>query len=210
LKKPIAIVGAGGLGREVLTVLNALLDWETTGFYDDKITKGDIIKLLPVLGTLDDLRQVREPTYVVLAVGDALVKKKIIQLLDGNSNIHYPALIHPRALIQEIASVKLGKGTIISAGAILTADIVIGEHVLINISCTIGHGTSIGNGCSIMPGVNIAGDVTIGTHTLIGSGANILGGVKIGSHARVGSGAVVTKDVKANATVVGIPAREIS
>ncbi|NOS92206.1 MAG: hypothetical protein HOP30_09810 [Cyclobacteriaceae bacterium] len=31
----------------------------------------------------------------------------------------------------------------------------------------------------------------------------------MGDGARVGSGAVVTKDVKANSTVVGIPAREI-
>lgn len=43
----------------------------------------------------------------------------------------------------------------------------------------------------------------------IGSGATILCGVTIGERAVVGAGAVVTKDVAADATVVGNPAREL-
>lgn len=41
----------------------------------------------------------------------------------------------------------------------------------------------------------------------IGSGATILGGVTIGENATIGAGSVVTKDVPADATVVGNPAR---
>lgn len=41
----------------------------------------------------------------------------------------------------------------------------------------------------------------------IGSGATLLGGVTIGERAIVGAGSVVTKDVPANATVAGNPAR---
>lgn len=41
----------------------------------------------------------------------------------------------------------------------------------------------------------------------IGSGAIIMGGVTIGKGAIVGAGAVVTKDVEANSTVAGVPAR---
>src|ERR1700757_5163566 len=41
----------------------------------------------------------------------------------------------------------------------------------------------------------------------IGSGATILANVTIGENALVGAGAVVTKDVPANAVVVGNPAR---
>jgi acetyltransferase-like isoleucine patch superfamily enzyme len=43
----------------------------------------------------------------------------------------------------------------------------------------------------------------------IGSGATILCGVCIGERAQVGAGAVVTKDVPADATVVGNPAAAI-
>jgi acetyltransferase-like isoleucine patch superfamily enzyme len=44
----------------------------------------------------------------------------------------------------------------------------------------------------------------------IGSGAAILCGVTIGERALVGAGAVVTRDVPADATVAGVPARQLA
>jgi acetyltransferase-like isoleucine patch superfamily enzyme len=41
----------------------------------------------------------------------------------------------------------------------------------------------------------------------IGSGATILANVTIGENAMIGAGSVVTRDVPANATVAGYPAR---
>ena len=41
----------------------------------------------------------------------------------------------------------------------------------------------------------------------IGTGATILGGIRIGERATVGAGSVVTRDVPADSTVVGNPAR---
>ncbi|HEX4668113.1 MAG TPA: acyltransferase [Chthoniobacterales bacterium] len=41
----------------------------------------------------------------------------------------------------------------------------------------------------------------------IGSGSTLLGGITIGENALVGAGSVVTRDVPANATVAGNPAR---
>lgn len=43
----------------------------------------------------------------------------------------------------------------------------------------------------------------------IGTNATILCGITIGKNSTVGAGAVVTKDVKANSTVAGCPAKEI-
>jgi len=43
----------------------------------------------------------------------------------------------------------------------------------------------------------------------IGSGAAILCGITIGERALVGAGAVVTKDVPADGTVAGVPARSL-
>jgi len=49
----------------------------------------------------------------------------------------------------------------------------------------------------------------IGDNVFFGAGAKIIGSVSIGNGARVGANAVVVKDVPADSTVVGIPARVV-
>lgn len=51
--------------------------------------------------------------------------------------------------------------------------------------------------------------ITVGDNVWVGGGAIILGGVSIGENAVIGAGSVVTKDVPANAVVVGNPARVV-
>ncbi len=67
----------------------------------------------------------------------------------------------------------------------------------------------IGPNCMIFHQVTLAGAVVIGGHVDIGAGAKILGPLTIGDHARIGANAVVTEDVRAGATMVGIPARAL-
>jgi acetyltransferase-like isoleucine patch superfamily enzyme len=52
-------------------------------------------------------------------------------------------------------------------------------------------------------------DVRVGNNVWIGYGAQILRGVSVGDNSIIGASAVVTKDVPANAVVVGAPARVI-
>jgi serine O-acetyltransferase len=47
----------------------------------------------------------------------------------------------------------------------------------------------------------------LGDNVVIGAGAKVLGGIVIGSNVVVGANAVVVKDVPADCTVVGVPAR---
>lgn len=72
----------------------------------------------------------------------------------------------------------------------------------------------IGPDCLIMSCVTIGtrgnrGVPVLGTHVDVGSGAKILGGVRIGDRAVIGANAVVVRDVRAGATVVEVPAREV-
>ena len=52
--------------------------------------------------------------------------------------------------------------------------------------------------------------VKIGNEVLVGSGATVLQGIEIGDHAIIAAGAVVTKNVTANSTVIGVPAKPLN
>lgn len=77
--------------------------------------------------------------------------------------------------------------------------------------------TAIGSGVTIYHGVTIgvAGKGRLGVPVIkddvyLGAGCCVLGGVTVGAGAVVGANAVVLTDVRAGATVVGAPAREVS
>ena len=108
--------------------------------------------------------------------------------------------IHPGA--------KIGKNLFIDHGM----GVVIGETSEIGDNVTIYHAVTLG---VISTSIEIDRQrhekrhPSIGNDVVIGSGAQILGPVKIGNNSRVAANAVVVNDVKENATVIGIPAKEI-
>jgi sugar O-acyltransferase (sialic acid O-acetyltransferase NeuD family) len=206
MRKKVLIYGAGGMGREVLSMLIGHRHLEAIGFLDDEKIPGTRVGGLPVMGnsSSDQLSS----NSVVVAIGSPLIKQSVVEKLKTR-NADFVSVIHPSVIIQSPDSVKIGKGVVIGAGVILTTDIVIGDHVLINLNCTIGHDVRIGQYSSLMPGVNIAGEVTIGTRVLIGSGVNVLNLMKIGDLSKVGMGSVVIQHVEENSTVVGVPAKPV-
>ena len=161
----IAIYGAGGFGREVLTILhdnNKLEEkWNVLGFFDDGKVKGEIINGYKVLGGIQDLNSWPHKLSIVVALGAHTDKKDIIQRIT-NPRIEYPTIFHSSAIIGDNNTVKIGKGCIICAYSIITTNVIIGDFVIFNLSCTIGHDTTIGEYSSFMPTCNISGEVNIG------------------------------------------------
>ncbi len=60
-----------------------------------------------------------------------------------------------------------------------------------------------------MPGVNVSGEVILENGVYIGTGAKVINQVRIGSYTIIGAGAVVAKNLPANCTAVGMPAKPI-
>ena len=83
----------------------------------------------------------------------------------------------------------------------------------------VSRASKIGMWCDIHQGVNIGSNnsesgttlvPTIGNNVWIGPGAKIFGDIHISDKVQIAANAVVNKDVKANTTVGGIPAKIIS
>ena len=209
--KKIAIIGAGGFGREVkmlIDQINAVSPkYIFIGYYDDGKEKGNLINGFPVLGKVSELNTISEAISVVLALGNPAHKKNVITLIQ-NQNITFETLIHPSVLIGDDA-VSIGKGSIICAGSILTCNISIKDFVTINLACTIGHDSVLENYTSLMPTVNVSGEVILEEAVYVGTGAKIINQVSVGKNTTIGAGAVVSKSLPENCTAVGIPAKPI-
>lgn len=206
----IAIIGAGGFGREVkmlIDQINAVENkYEFIGYYDDGKEKGTLINGFPVLGKVSDLNSVVNELLVALALGKPEYKKNVVTLLN-NPMILFETLIHPSVLIGN--EVLIGKGSVICAGNIITCNIEINNYVTINLACTIGHDTILEDFVSLMPGINVSGEVILKEAVYVGTGATIINQVEIGKNATIGAGAVVSKSIPANCTAVGVPAKPL-
>lgn len=207
--KDLVIIGAGGFGREVAWLIEDInkekKEWNLLGFVDDNESlKGVNINGYEVIGSIDWLK--KQELYVVNAIGDPIIKKKVIERLAGSNN-KYPVLIHPTVICSD--KVAIGEGSIICAGNIITVNIEIGKHVIINLDCTIGHDAKLGDYTTVLPSVNVSGFVETGECANIGTGTAIIQGVKVGENTIVGAGSVVVRDLPANCTAIGVPAKPI-
>ena len=209
--KDIAIIGAGGFGREVKLIIEAInavaLTYNFVGFFDDGVAKETLVNGYPVIGNLQDLNDIEHPLCVVLGIGVPGVKRKIVEKIT-NTNISYPTIIHPSAIISK-DDVTVGRGVVICALSVVTCNIAIQEFVTLNLMCTVGHDTIIKGYSSFMPSVNISGEVSIENGVYVGTGAKIINQLSIGQNTIVGAGAVVSKSLPDNCTAVGIPAKPI-
>jgi serine O-acetyltransferase len=99
--------------------------------------------------------------------------------------------IHPAA--------RIGKGVFIDHGM----GVVIGETAEVGDNCTIYQGVTLG-GTSLSHGKR---HPTLERNVTVGVNSAVLGAITVGANSKIGGGSVVVKDVPANSTVVGVPAR---
>ena len=131
------------------------------------------------------------------SIGFHFVARLIMQIARILTGIE----IHPAAKIGPGFFVDHGMGT------------VIGQTTEIGRDVTLYHDVTLGG---VMPAIDSQKQrdakrhPTLGDYVIVGAGAQILGPITVSRCARIGGNSVVTKDVPEGATVVGVPARQMS
>lgn len=212
--KKIIIIGAGGLGREVIWLINRINEaykqnpfWEIVGFVDDGIKKSALVDGYPILGDVNSLLIYKETVYIACAIANTQIRKTIIQKLSSSPYLKFPNLVDPSVIISN--TVKMGIGNVICAGSILTIHIDMQDFNIINPNCTLGHDTVLESYITIYPGSNISGNVSIGNQSELGTGMRIIQGKTIGREAVIGAGSIVIENIPSYCTAVGCPAKPI-
>ena len=149
--------------------------------------------------------------------------------------MHPDAIIGEGTQIWNNAQIRegaiIGKNCNIGSGAYIGVDVTMGDYCKIENNACLFKGTILSSGVFVGPHVVILNDkhpsavrpdgmlqqeedwilsgTVIERCVSIGANATVLAGIVIHECAMIGAGAVVTKDVRARATVVGNPAKEV-
>lgn len=205
--KPLVIVGAGGLGREVAWLIADINhqkpEWDFIGFVDDGV-QGNTVEGYPVRGSVEHLFDMSLDIWTVVAIADSRVRRKLVLQIQEQGR-KLATLVHPSVSMSDY--VKIGAGSIICSGTVITTNVSLGQAVIINLGCFIGHDTELQDYVSLMPAANLAGEVRVGEGCYFGLNSCVINRTAIGEWSVIGAGATVVNDIPAYSLAVGVPAR---
>jgi sugar O-acyltransferase (sialic acid O-acetyltransferase NeuD family) len=209
MESGLAILGAGGFGRHVFDVVNAVNrvshEFDPVVLFDDAteflLAAGE--RTFPIEGNIDGGSE-RGLRWIV-AIGDPGVRRRIASRLRPQP---VDPIVHPSAWIG--GDVLIGPGSIVCAGAAVTTNVRIGRHCQVNMNAVVSHDCRVGDFVTLSPGVLLNGNVTIGDNAFLGTRAVVIPGLSVGDGAFVAAGAVVVRNVPAGSRVAGIPAMTLA
>jgi len=183
----LIIIGIGGHSK-VVTDIAMLNGYKILGYLDDKEPVGEGKDLY--LGRINTLpRWIRDGISFVIAIGDNLVRKAIVERYEG-LNLDYVKLVHPAAIIG--SKVEILRGTVVMPGAIINADARIGRHVIINTAAVVDHDCRVGDFVHIAQGAVLAGGVVVESCAVVEVGVRVGRGMVVG----VGQEVAANKDYR--------------
>jgi sugar O-acyltransferase (sialic acid O-acetyltransferase NeuD family) len=213
-RTPLVIVGAGGFGREVHDVVEAVNDdlgsragFEVLGFLDDATSSDELVteRGLAVLGPVRRLEELPGDVQYVIGIGSGAVRRCIDGWASAVGRVA-ARLVHPAAVLGR-HRVILDEGTVVCASAVVTTNVRLGRHVHVNIGATVGHDAVLEDYVTVNPNVSVSGGAVLGEAVSMGTGSSVLQYRRVGAGTTVGAGAVVARDLPADVVAVGMPAR---
>lgn len=194
------IFGVSGYAKVVLDLVRAS-GRQVHGFVDVASAQPEFAGL-PVFAEADAWMQ--PPGEIVIAATNPRTRKAITERFHSHG-WKTPALVHPRAVVADGAS--LGAGSVVLAGAVIQVGASVGHGAIVNANATIDHDAQLGDYAHAALGAAIGDRAKIGEGAWIGLNASVLEGLSVGAWSMVGAGAAVVDDVPNEVVVYGVPAK---
>lgn len=209
---PLIILGAGGFGRGVHDVVDAINAtgerWRVIGYLDDGPDDASIVRAqrrdTPLLGSTAELSRYAPDTYFAIGISNPRVRRSLDRAAT-DAGMRAATLVHPTVSIGY--GTVIGDGSVLCAGVSVASNVELGRHVHVNLNCSLGHDAVAESYVSLFPQAALSGFSRVHEGATLGSQSVVLPSVSVGRHAMVGAGGVVDKDVADQVTVKGVPAR---
>lgn len=160
MNRNLLILGAGGHGRVVKEVAEAMDVFDKIDFLDDHSETA--------IGSLTDSeRLVDQYHYAFVALGNSDLRMKWLEKLEANGYT-IPILVHPAAHISP--SARVASGTVVEAQAMVNTNVVIEKGCIIDLAAIVDHDTHISFGCHIDCGAIIKAHCIVCAKTKVDSG----------------------------------------
>lgn len=193
----IILVGAGGHARSCIDVIELSGQFEIAGLVEKSPNKGQENLDYPILGTDDDLQNLRQKyNYALVTVGQIKSPAIRIKLFKHLQELDYQLPIIASKIAYVSKHAQIGEGSIILHDAVVNANAKVGKNCIINNKALVEHDAIVGDHCHIATGAIVNGEVTVGTGSFIGSGVIIKQSVSIGKNSVIGAGVFLKQDIK--------------
>lgn len=192
------IIGSGGFGREVRSMLLDNNPNDTIDFFVDDEFSDENSKPLSKLDV--------DEYEIVIAIGDPKVRENVFKKLPKNTKFF--KAIHKSVQVMDGNNI-IGDGCIICPNTIITTNVKIGNHCHLNLSSTIGHDTVIGDFFTTAPGAKISGNCLIGNRVYFGTNSSVKEKITICDDVVIGLNSGVVKNINISGTYVGTPSKQI-
>ncbi len=208
--KKLLIIGCGNVGGFIANNLDEFLGdrYSIEGFLDDDVAKvGKSFFGYKVLGGIAAIEAYTEEIAAIVCVSNPGARKRILEKMAPYTNVLFPPFLSRHAWFSN--NIKIGKGVIVYPGAAVNYNTHIQDFSIINMNCAVGHDCIIGFCSTLAPSVSLAGFTHLGECVEMCIHSATVQGTQIGENSIVGGMGMVTRNLPANCTAVGVPAKPI-
>ena len=205
-QRPIILIAASGLAREVISAIESRGTERILGILDDTLAlEGTEVGGLPVLGRTELAASYGAAQFVICTGAGTtrrLIAKRLARL--GIDRSRYAKVVDPSVTVP--GSCRIGAGSVVLAQVTLTADVVVGDHVVLMPQAVLTHDNRVDDYATICAGVVLGGSVQVGAASYLGMNSSVRQDLQVGAGATLGMGSVLLTDLPAGQTWAGVPA----
>lgn len=206
----LIIVGAGGFGRELFSMLWDVFSHRQCRFkgflaQDDEKAMEKWHIHYPVITSPENYDPEPNDRFL-LAIGAMDARHATTTSLEAKGG-EFVSFIHPRAFVSPTA--EIGLGAVIYPFATVSNSAQLDTNVHLNYYASVGHDCQVGKHCLLAPYATLNGFVTLEDQVYISTHGTVAPGCTMRRRSKLSANSACMRDAAESTFVFGVPGRQV-